>query len=108
MEHNPEDVVHASADAGPETDPLLAAPPPVTSTINDLHQHPQPPAEHEKSSSDEDAEDHREDNIETDSFYDDDSAFGGTDYESETATLSSDILRYREENGRTYHSYGTT
>jgi hypothetical protein len=35
-----------------------------------------------------------------------DSAFGGSIRGSETSTLDSDILRYRVENGRTYHSYG--
>ncbi|KAF8851800.1 S-adenosyl-L-methionine-dependent methyltransferase [Acephala macrosclerotiorum] len=88
---------YAPADARPETDAQPAAPP-VTSTINN----------HEESSSDEDAEDHGEGTIETDSFHDDNSAYGEADYVSETATLSSDILRYREENGRTYHSYGST
>ncbi|PMD32527.1 methyltransferase family protein [Hyaloscypha variabilis F] len=34
-----------------------------------------------------------------------DSAFGGSIRGSETSTLDSDILRYRVENGRTYHSY---
>lgn len=98
--------VHASADARPEIEAVPAAPS-VPSTINnDLHQHPQPPADHEKSSSDEDAEDHGEDEIETDPFQDEDSAFAEAEYQSETATLESDILRYREENGRTYHSYG--
>ena len=29
----------------------------------------------------------------------------GSDTESSTASLSSSIARYREENGRTYHAY---
>lgn len=38
---------------------------------------------------------------------DEDSAFGDDLLGgSETASLSSDISRYRIENGRTYHSYG--
>jgi hypothetical protein len=34
-----------------------------------------------------------------------DSAYEGSTRESETTTLSSSILNYRKENGRTYHSY---
>lgn len=52
-------------------------------------------------------EDADEDDGEDDPGDDNDSAFGGEDYiGSETATLSSDILRFRQERGRSYHSYG--
>jgi hypothetical protein len=34
-----------------------------------------------------------------------DSAFGEENIVSSTASISSSILRYREENGRTYHAY---
>jgi hypothetical protein len=37
---------------------------------------------------------------------DNDSAYGESSNQSETATLSSSILKYRIEAGRTYHSYG--
>lgn len=104
------DEVHALAEASLESDAPAA--PSTSSTINDSHQQtppPQSPADHEKSS-DEDTEDQGDGDNETAtaSLHDDDSTLGEVDYHSETATLSSDILRYREENGRTYHSYGTT
>ncbi len=35
-----------------------------------------------------------------------DSAYAGSVLQSETSTLDSSILKYREENGRTYHVYG--
>ena len=38
-------------------------------------------------------------------FTDSDSAYEG-DSIDDTSTLSSHIMKYREENGRTYHSYG--
>ncbi|CZR66314.1 related to TAM domain methyltransferase [Phialocephala subalpina] len=104
------DEVHAPAETSPESDAPAA--PSTSSTINDSHQQtppPQSPAGHEKSS-DEDTEDQGDGDNETAtaSLHDDDSTLGEADYHSETATLSSDILRYREENGRTYHSYGST
>ncbi|PMD29395.1 S-adenosyl-L-methionine-dependent methyltransferase [Hyaloscypha variabilis F] len=37
-----------------------------------------------------------------------DSAYAGSILQSETSSLDSSILKYREENGRTYHSYGST
>ncbi|KAK4614001.1 Methyltransferase [Fulvia fulva] len=37
-----------------------------------------------------------------------DSAYGGSVAGTDTTSLLSSIARYREENGRTYHSYGTT
>jgi hypothetical protein len=62
---------------------------------------------HDESSS-EDADNAVEDDTDTDTFHDDDndSAFDTDEFASETATLSSDTVRYRQENGRTYHSYG--
>ena len=36
-----------------------------------------------------------------------DSAYGGSVAGTDTTSLLSSIARYREENGRTYHSYGT-
>ncbi|CAK4004182.1 S-adenosyl-L-methionine-dependent methyltransferase [Lecanosticta acicola] len=36
-----------------------------------------------------------------------DSAYGGSSAGTDTTSLLSSIARYREENGRTYHSYGT-
>jgi SAM-dependent methyltransferase len=39
---------------------------------------------------------------------DDDSVYGGSTAGSDTTSLKSLITRYREENGRTYHSYGST
>jgi len=49
------------------------------------------------------ADDNRED--QDDTRDDDDSALGNEDGASDTASLISSVLRYREENGRTYHSY---
>ncbi|KAH7174524.1 S-adenosyl-L-methionine-dependent methyltransferase [Fusarium flagelliforme] len=40
-----------------------------------------------------------------DNLTDDDSAIGHTDDESSTASLTSTIYKYREENGRTYHAH---
>ncbi|KAG8349737.1 hypothetical protein FVEN_g12080 [Fusarium venenatum] len=40
-----------------------------------------------------------------DNVTDDDSALGYTDEESSTASLSSTIYKFREENGRTYHAH---
>jgi SAM-dependent methyltransferase len=37
--------------------------------------------------------------------WDGDSAFGADDLVSSTASISSSILKYRQENGRTYHGY---
>jgi hypothetical protein len=37
---------------------------------------------------------------------DGDSAFGATSNMTETATVDSNIMKFREENGRTYHTYG--
>ncbi|KAI9879128.1 MAG: hypothetical protein M1830_009515 [Pleopsidium flavum] len=37
-----------------------------------------------------------------------DSAYGHSGSNSETASLVSEITKYREENGRTYHTYGST
>jgi Methyltransferase domain len=37
-----------------------------------------------------------------------DSVYGGSTAGSDTTSLMSSITRYREENGRTYHSYGST
>jgi hypothetical protein len=37
---------------------------------------------------------------------DGDSAFGATTNMTETATVDSSIMKFREENGRTYHAYG--
>lgn len=37
-----------------------------------------------------------------------DSAYAGSARGSATSTLASSIMKYREENGRTYHSYGST
>ena len=39
---------------------------------------------------------------------DDDSVYGGSTAGSDTTSLKSSITRYREENGRSYHSYGST
>ena len=36
---------------------------------------------------------------------DDDSAFGDDNAGSSTTSIGSSILRYRQENGRTYHAY---
>lgn len=63
---------------------------------------------HQKSSSNEDADEvvQGDDDNDAGTDYDGDSAYGGDDFASETASLSSSVLRYRQENGRTYHSYG--
>ncbi|KAH7153363.1 S-adenosyl-L-methionine-dependent methyltransferase [Dactylonectria macrodidyma] len=45
-----------------------------------------------------------DDNVDNESVDDGDSALG-VDVASDTASLRSSILRYREENGRTYHAY---
>ncbi|KAK7431886.1 hypothetical protein QQZ08_001505 [Neonectria magnoliae] len=45
-----------------------------------------------------------DDNADNESVDDGDSALG-VDGASDTASLRSSILRYREENGRTYHAY---
>jgi hypothetical protein len=37
--------------------------------------------------------------------WDGDSAVGAADLESSKASISSSILKYRVENGRTYHAY---
>jgi hypothetical protein len=42
---------------------------------------------------------------EPDDWSDGDSAIGGESLASSTTSISSSILRYREENGRTYHAY---
>ena len=42
---------------------------------------------------------------EDDDAYENDSALGEEDLASATTSLSSSILKFREENGRTYHSY---
>lgn len=39
---------------------------------------------------------------------DDDSVYGGSSASSDTTSLMSSITRYLKENGRTYHSYGST
>lgn len=39
-------------------------------------------------------------------FYDGDSAFGAFSDTTDTASMTSSIMKFREENGRTYHSYG--
>lgn len=44
---------------------------------------------------------------ETQTGDDADSAYGGSTRPSETSSLDSSIFKYREENGRTYHAYGT-
>jgi hypothetical protein len=43
---------------------------------------------------------------EDDEFFDGDSAYGAFSDITDTVSLSSSILRFREENGRTYHAYG--
>lgn len=40
--------------------------------------------------------------------YDSDSAYEGSIAGTETTSLKSSITKYREEDGRTYHSYGST
>jgi SAM-dependent methyltransferase len=40
-----------------------------------------------------------------DSFNDNDSAFGSGNPASSTTSINSSIMKYREENGRTYHAY---
>ncbi|KAH8651602.1 S-adenosyl-L-methionine-dependent methyltransferase [Tricladium varicosporioides] len=40
-----------------------------------------------------------------DNINENDSAFGDDNYESSTASISSSIMKHREENGRTYHAY---
>jgi len=48
-----------------------------------------------------------DDDFEDDVQDDGDSAYGaGSEAGTETGTLNSSILRFREENGRTYHSFG--
>jgi hypothetical protein len=37
--------------------------------------------------------------------YENDSALGGESIASSTTSINSSILKYREENGRTYHAY---
>jgi hypothetical protein len=37
--------------------------------------------------------------------YENDSALGGESIASSTASINSSIMKYREENGRTYHAY---
>ena len=39
-------------------------------------------------------------------LYDSDSAYGAYSDITDTASLNSHILKFRKENGRTYHSYG--
>jgi len=41
-------------------------------------------------------------------LFDADSAYGAYSDITDTVSLNSQILRFREENGRTYHSYGST
>lgn len=43
---------------------------------------------------------------EDDEFFDGDSAYGAFSDVTDTVSLSSSIMRFREENGRTYHAYG--
>lgn len=43
---------------------------------------------------------------EDDDFFDADSAYGALSYATDTASLNSSIMKFRQENGRTYHSYG--
>ena len=38
--------------------------------------------------------------------YDGDSAFGAFSDTTDTASMTSSIMKFREENGRTYHSFG--
>jgi len=45
-------------------------------------------------------------NQEDEDFFDGDSAFGGNSTMTDTTSLNSSILRFREENGRRYHSFG--
>ena len=38
--------------------------------------------------------------------FDADSTYGASSDMTDTASVSSSIMKFREENGRTYHSYG--
>lgn len=40
--------------------------------------------------------------------YDGDSAYGAVSDITDTASMTSSILKFREENGRTYHAFGRT
>jgi len=44
--------------------------------------------------------------LDDDDFFDADSAYGAGSQMTDTATLNSSIMKFREENGRKYHSYG--
>ncbi|KKY17443.1 putative umta [Phaeomoniella chlamydospora] len=46
--------------------------------------------------------------LDEDGNEDNDSAYAGSITNTETTSLRSSILRYKEENGRTYHAYGST
>jgi hypothetical protein len=45
---------------------------------------------------------------ENDESWDADSAYNDSFYESESSSLAEEVMRYREENGRTYHNFGST
>ncbi|KAM3071775.1 hypothetical protein ACMFMG_009636 [Clarireedia jacksonii] len=45
---------------------------------------------------------------ENEELWDADSALDDSFYDSETTSLAEEVMKYREENGRTYHSFGST
>jgi hypothetical protein len=45
---------------------------------------------------------------ENDELWDGDSGYNDSLYETETSSVAEEVLRYREENGRTYHNFGST
>jgi hypothetical protein len=47
-----------------------------------------------------------DENFDEGPFDDGDSAYDTSDDVTDSASLNSSIMRFREENGRTYHSFG--
>ncbi|PQE05964.1 hypothetical protein CJF30_00004917 [Rutstroemia sp. NJR-2017a BBW] len=45
---------------------------------------------------------------ENDEVWEGDSGYNDSLYETETSSVAEEVLRYREENGRTYHNFGST
>jgi hypothetical protein len=100
--HEASAACRSTADAKPETETTTEA-----TEENSRHEQETDMSPADNILDDDDYVDDDEDQHRINPFHDDDSAYGGDDFASETVSLSSDVLKYRHENGRTYHSYGT-